>query len=67
MNGIIRRFFPKGTNFDTITTEEIKRVEDLINNRPMKVLGYMTPTEAFLGITVPLACWIHSYNIYKEL
>ena len=56
MNGIIRRFFPKGTNFDTITTEEIKRVEDLINNRPMKVLGYMTPTEAFLGITVPLAC-----------
>ena len=43
-------------NFDTITDREIKFVQDWINSRPMKVLGYMTPAGAFLGICVPLAC-----------
>lgn len=47
INGLIRRFFPKGTNFDRITTEEIAYVEDWINNRPMKILGYKTPNEVF--------------------
>lgn len=47
INGIIRRFFPKGTDFDMITNEQIKRVEDWINNRPMKVLGYLTPYEKY--------------------
>ena len=51
MNGIIRRFFPKGTDFDTITAEEIKRVEDWINNRPIKVLGFKTPYEKYLELT----------------
>lgn len=36
---------------DTITTEEIKRVEDWINNRPMKVLGFKTPYEKYLELT----------------
>ena len=30
-----------------ITNEQIKRVEDWINNRPMKVLGYLTPNEKY--------------------
>lgn len=47
INGLIRRFFPKGTDFDTITDEQIKYVEDWINNRPMKVLGYKTPYQVF--------------------
>ena len=47
INGLIRRFFPKGTDFDMITDEQIKRVEDWINNRPMKVLGYLTPNEKY--------------------
>lgn len=51
INGIIRRFFPKGTDFDTIEVEEIKRVEDWINNRPMKVLGFKTPLEKYLELT----------------
>lgn len=46
-NELIRRFLPKKTNFDNITQEEIKRVEDWLNNRPMKVLGYRTPKEVF--------------------
>lgn len=51
MNGIIRRFFPKETDFDKITIEEIKRVEDWINNRPMKVLGFKTPYEKYAKTT----------------
>ena len=47
INGLIRRFFPKGTDFDTITDEQIKYVEDWINNRPMKVLNYKTPYQVF--------------------
>ena len=54
INGIIRRFFPKGTDFDTISEEAIKRVEDWINNRPMKVLGFKTPYEKYLEL-VPIS------------
>jgi len=47
INGLIRRFFPKGTDFDKITDEEIQFVEDRINNRPMKVLAFKTPNEKY--------------------
>lgn len=47
LNTLIRRFFPKGTDFDKITDEQIQYVEDWINNRPMKVLGYKTPNQKF--------------------
>jgi transposase, IS30 family len=46
-NGIIRRFFPKGTNFDDVTDEQIQKVVDYINNRPRKILGYKTPKQVF--------------------
>lgn len=42
-NGLIRRFFPKGTDFNTITLKQIKDAEYKLNNRPRKVLGYKTP------------------------
>ena len=47
INGLIRRFFPKGTNFDTITEEEIVYVENWINNRPMKILKYIPFEQPF--------------------
>ena len=47
INGLIRRFFPKGTNFDNISEEAIAYVEDWINNRPMKILNYMIPKQIF--------------------
>jgi transposase, IS30 family len=50
LNGLIRRFFPKGTDFDIITDEQIQYVEDWINNRPMKVLGFRTPNEKFMEL-----------------
>lgn len=46
-NGLVRQYFPKKTNFSDITTEDIKRVELLLNNRPRKVLNFETPIERF--------------------
>jgi IS30 family transposase len=45
-NGMVRRYFPKGTDFSRLTKAEIQRVESAINNRPMKCLGFRTPKEA---------------------
>ena len=45
-NGLIRYYFPKGTDFARLTQAEIERVERAINTRPMKCLGYRTPLEA---------------------
>lgn len=55
INGLIRRFFPKGTDFDTISEEEIAYVENWINNRPMKILNYMTPKQVFQLHSVAIA------------
>ena len=55
INGLIRRFFPKGTDFDTISEEEIAYVENWINNRPMKILNYMTPKQVFQLLSVAIA------------
>ena len=46
-NGLIRDFFPKGTDFLKISEEQIKKVEYLLNQRPRKILSYATPGEAF--------------------
>lgn len=45
MNGLIREFFPKGTNFGEIGVDEIAWVEKLINCRPRKCLNWKTPRE----------------------
>ena len=52
INGLIRRFLPKGTNFDNITDEEIKIIENWINNRSMKVLGWKSPNEMFKSVAL---------------
>jgi IS30 family transposase len=44
-NGLIRRFFPKKTDFANISEEEIEKVQNLLNNRPRKSLGFLTPNE----------------------
>lgn len=45
VNGLVRRYFPKGTDFSKITDEDVAKVELIINNRPRKCLGYKTPLE----------------------
>lgn len=44
-NGLIRQYFPKGTNFAMITASMLKEVEDALNSRPRKKLNYKTPKE----------------------
>jgi transposase, IS30 family len=43
-NGLIREFFPKRTDFTTVTDEEVTSVEQLLNTRPRATLGFHTPT-----------------------
>jgi len=51
-NGLIRRYFPKGTYFSTISESKLKNVVTKINHRPRKRLGYKTPYEVFHCVTV---------------
>ena len=51
LNGLIRRYFPKKTDFQTVTDEEIQRVEYLLNSRPRKRLGWKTPYQVFYEMT----------------
>lgn len=44
-NGLIRDFFPKGTNFRTVSQVELDQAIDLINNRPRRSLNFRTPKE----------------------
>ena len=46
-NGLLRRFFPKGTDWSKISEEDIFKAEYLINNRPRKRLNWKTPVEVF--------------------
>lgn len=46
-NGLFREFFPKKTNFDHVTQEQINEAFDLINRRPRKCLGWRTALEMF--------------------
>lgn len=53
VNGLVRRYFPKGTDFSKITDEQVAWVESRINNRPRKCLGYKTPAEVVAVALAP--------------
>jgi len=44
-NGLIRQYFPKGTDFRTVSTQEIKRVQRELNGRPRAAIGYRKPQD----------------------
>ena len=46
-NGLIRDFFPKGTDFATVSTQKLNFVQQALNERPRKVLDWKTPKDAF--------------------
>ncbi|VEU76369.1 transposase [Mycoplasmopsis columboralis] len=54
-NGMVRRFFPKGTNFNKVTDEEIFNVQTKINSCPMKSFDWFSRDELFFNL-----------NYYKE-
>jgi len=49
LNGLIRQYFPKKTDFSKVAEKEIRRVKWLLNHRPRKKLNYLTPFEAYYG------------------
>ena len=55
-NGLIRQFFPKGTDFRNISPVEARQVENLLNNRPRACLDFRTPAEVFFEKTPPTGC-----------
>ena len=46
-NGLIREYLPKGTVLSNHTNAQLKTIENALNNRPRKILGYLTPAEVF--------------------
>lgn len=49
-NGLLRQYFPKGYDFNLITEERLKYVEDKLNNRPRKRFGFLSPNQV-LGVS----------------
>jgi len=49
LNGLVRQYFPKKTNFDLIQNEQVKKIEAILNNRPRKRYGYLSPNEVFVN------------------
>lgn len=47
INRMIRRRFPKGTDFETVTDADVARVEDWINNYPREILGFQSSAQMF--------------------
>lgn len=51
-NGLIRQYIPKGSSFENLTQNDIQEIEDKINHRPRKNLGWKTPYEVFYGVEI---------------
>ena len=46
-NGLIRQYLPKGMPLDQVTDADVRAIQDKLNNRPRKALGYKTPNEVY--------------------
>lgn len=55
-NGLIRQYFPKGTDFRYVTHWHVRDVEKLLNNRPRACLRFRTPSEVFFENHAPADC-----------
>lgn len=59
MNGLIRQYLPKGTEFQAVNDEECQFIMDRLNNRPRKCLGYKRPNQMFKEL-LKAACAYYS-------
>ena len=48
-NGVVRKILPKGSPFDAILDEEMRRIDRMLNDRPLKRLDWRTPSRAGLA------------------
>jgi transposase, IS30 family len=54
-NGLLRQYFPKGTNLAVHSREHLQAVADQLNARPRKTLGWKTPAQALDEVLIPAA------------
>lgn len=52
-NGLLRDYFPKGTDLSSFTPEQLEAIEDEINQRPRKTLGWARPADLLAALTSP--------------
>jgi IS30 family transposase len=52
-NGLVRQYFPKGSSFAKVSSEDVERVQNLLNSRPRKTLKYQSPNEVFFAVKSP--------------
>ncbi len=55
MNGLLRQYFPKGTDLNKVSYDHLKAVAVEMNGRPRKVLNWRTPAEAYADIVATAA------------
>ena len=53
-NGLLRGYFPKGTDFTKVTDKQVQEVYDELNRRPRKRLDWLTPYEVYHNTTLHL-------------
>lgn len=53
-NGLLRRYFPKGTDFSKVTAQRLRRVVEQINLMPRKIFGWRTAYEVHYNVSVAL-------------
>ena len=53
-NGLLRQYFPKGTDLSVHSPQDLRRVQRELNNRPRKSLGGRTPAQVFAELSAPL-------------
>ena len=54
-NGLLRQYLPKGSDLSTFSREELEAIQDSLNGRPRKTLGYLTPSEKLAELLAPTA------------
>jgi IS30 family transposase len=49
-NGLLRQYFPKGTDLRKVSADDVEFAMNQLNHRPRKCLDYRTPHELFYGV-----------------
>jgi IS30 family transposase len=55
-NGLLRQYYPKGTDFADVSHHDLAHIVESLNQRPRKCLGYKTPSEVFFGNSSSSGC-----------
>ena len=62
-NGLIREYIPKKTKFEEVSDQFIVEIQEKLNHRPRKILGYKTPHEVFFA---KIAQWIDDSKLHYK-